>query len=58
MPPVWAVSFAVTSCEAATKRAKELGGKIVLEPRDIPPGRFAVIQDSQGGVCSVIQLKR
>ncbi len=57
MPSVWGVYFAVASIEAAAERAKELGGTVVLEPRDIPPGRFAVIQDPQGGSFSVIQLK-
>lgn len=57
MPPVWGVYFAVANCESAVEKAKELGAQVVLEPRDIPPGRFAVVQDPQGGVFSVIQLK-
>lgn len=57
MPPVWGVYFAVEDCEAAVARAKGLGGKVASEPRDIPPGRFAVIQDPQGGVFMIIRLK-
>ena len=57
MPPAWGVYFAVADCEATVAQAKELGAQVVLEPRDIPPGRFAVVQDPQGGVFSVIQLK-
>jgi predicted enzyme related to lactoylglutathione lyase len=57
MPPVWGVYFAVANCEAACEKAKGLGAQVVLEPRDIPPGRFAVIQDPQGGSFSVIQLE-
>lgn len=57
MPSVWGVYFAVADCEAAVECAKDLGATIALEPRDIPPGRFAVIQDPQGGSFSVIQLK-
>ncbi len=55
--PAWGVYFAVADCEATVEHAKGLGAKVVLEPRDIPPGRVAVLQDPQGGVCSVIQLK-
>jgi len=57
MPSVWGVYFAVADCEQAISRAKDLGGTVALEPRDIPPGRFAVVQDPQGGSFSVIQLK-
>jgi predicted enzyme related to lactoylglutathione lyase len=57
MPPAWGVYFAVASCEAAIAQVKDLGGKVLLEPRNIPPGRFAVIQDPQGGVSSIIRLK-
>lgn len=58
MPSAWGVYFAVADCEDAVARARGLGGTIALEPRDIPPGRFAVIQDPQGGSFSVIQLKQ
>ena len=57
MPSVWGVYFAVADCKDALVRAKDLGGTVALEPRDIPPGRFAVIQDPQGGSFSIIQLK-
>ena len=57
MPPVWGVYFAVEDCDAAVKRAKELGAKVASEPRDIPPGRFAVLQDPRGGTFMVIRLK-
>lgn len=57
MPSVWGVYFAVADCDGAMARAKELGGTVVLEPREIPPGRFGVVQDPQGGAFSIIQLK-
>ncbi|KPK16575.1 MAG: hypothetical protein AMJ62_05095 [Myxococcales bacterium SG8_38] len=57
MPPTWGVYFAVASCEDTIDRAKTLGGSVGMEPRDIPPGRFAVLEDPQGGFFSVIQLK-
>lgn len=57
MPSVWGVYFAVADCEDAIARAKDLGATVPLEPRDIPPGRFAVVQDPQGASFSIIQLK-
>jgi uncharacterized protein len=54
MPAHWMVYFAVDDCDAAVERAEPLGGKIGVEPTDIPPGRFAVLSDPQGAVFSVI----
>ena len=53
MPAHWMVYFAVDDCDAAVERAEPLGGKIGVEPTDIPPGRFAVLSDPQGAVFSV-----
>lgn len=39
-----------TYVDAIARRCAELGGKVVLDPKDIPGvGRFAVILDRQGG---------
>lgn len=57
VPPHWMVYFAVDDCDAAASRATEAGGQVIMPARDIPPvGRFAVLQDPQGGVFSVIKL--
>ena len=57
IPPHWMVYFAVADCDGSADRAKELGGEVKVPPTDIPPvGRFAVIQDPQGAVFSVIKL--
>ena len=37
-------------------RPKPSAQKIEVPPTDIPPGRFAVITDPQGGVFHVIKL--
>jgi predicted enzyme related to lactoylglutathione lyase len=58
MPTHWMVYFAVDDCDAAAERAKALGGTVHVEPTDIPVGRFAVIQEPAGAVCSVIKLTR
>ncbi len=56
LPTHWMVYFAVDDCDATAARAKALGGTVHVEPTDIPVGRFAVIQDPGGAVCSVIAL--
>ncbi len=55
MPPAWGIYVTVADVDATAKQAQELGGKILLPPRDIPNvGRFCVIQDPQGAVISAI----
>jgi hypothetical protein len=55
MPPTWGVYVTVDDVDASAKLASELGGKVLLEPRDIPDvGRFALIQDPQGASLAII----
>lgn len=59
MPPSWGVYLTVDDIEDAVKTAKELGGNILVEPRDIPDvGKFCVIQDPQGAWFSAIEYKK
>jgi hypothetical protein len=55
-PPFWLVYFGVDDTDAAVARAKELGGVTIVEPTDIPAGRFAVLGDSAGAGFGVIKL--
>jgi predicted enzyme related to lactoylglutathione lyase len=58
MPPSWGIYITVNDVDATVSKAKELGGKILVEPRDIPEvGRFCVIQDPQGACFSAITYK-
>jgi predicted enzyme related to lactoylglutathione lyase len=58
MPPTWGVYVTVDDVDATVKMTGELGGKVLLPPRDIPGvGRFSVIQDPQGAVISVITYR-
>ena len=57
IPNHWMVYFAVDNCDAAATLVEELGGKVVVPPTDVPPGRFAVLNDPQGAVFSVITLR-
>jgi predicted enzyme related to lactoylglutathione lyase len=55
MPPHWGVYVTVGEVDAAAKQAVELGGSLMLPPRDIPGvGRFCLIQDPQGALLYAI----
>lgn len=55
MPPHWGCYVTVDDVDATARKATELGGKLLHGPEDIPQvGRFAVLQDPQGAVVSVI----
>lgn len=55
MPPMWGGYVTVDDVDALIPRVERLGGKIIAPPMDIPDvGRFAVIQDPQGALLSLI----
>ena len=55
MPPAWGLYITVDDVDATATKAKEMGGKVLVEPQDIPQvGRFCVIQDPQGAWFSAI----
>ena len=55
-PPSWIGYVGVDDIDAATARAKQLGGTVYVEPRDIPNmGRFSVVADPQMAVFSMFQ---
>jgi predicted enzyme related to lactoylglutathione lyase len=56
IPSHWMPYFAVEDTDASVVRATELGGAVMVPPTDIPPGRFAVLNDPQGAVFTVIKL--
>ena len=48
-PTHWLAYVSVEDVDAVATRAKKLGGKIVIDPVDIPDvGRIAVVLDPQG----------
>ena len=54
VPPHWLVYFQAADCDAAAERAKNLGGRLIMPPTDIPNvGRFSVVSDPQGAVFAV-----
>ena len=56
VPPSWAVYLAVSDCDETVKRVQELGGRLLMGPTDVPPGRFALVADPQGAVFNVMFL--
>jgi hypothetical protein len=55
-PPHWTAYFAVEDCQASVRTAVSLGGKVQTPPTEVPGiGQFAVIQDPQGAVFSIIK---
>ena len=59
MPPTWGIYITVKDVESTVAKAKELGGKVLVEPQDISEvGRFAVIQDPQGASFAVMAYKQ
>lgn len=56
LPSHWLVYLAVDDCDATAEKARALGGKVLYPPSDIPEvGRFAVLQDPQGAVFSILK---
>ena len=56
VPPHWMTYFAVDDCDAAAAKVTELKGTVLLSPIDIPPGRFAVVEDPQGAAFTIIHI--
>lgn len=56
MPTHWMVYFATEDTDATAAKCAELGGQVLVPPGDIPPGRFAVLQDPHGAVFSIIKF--
>ncbi len=58
IPPHWMPYLATDDCDYCAEKAKSLGAEVKVPPTDIPSvGRFAVLQDPQGAVISVIKLQ-
>ncbi|MEW6073786.1 MAG: VOC family protein [Planctomycetota bacterium] len=59
VPPHWLAYVAVADADAATARAKELGGTVVLGPLDVMDlGRMSLLQDPTGAWFALWQARR
>jgi predicted enzyme related to lactoylglutathione lyase len=58
-PPHWLAYVAVSDVAASTKKAKELGAKVHMEPMDVPKvGIFSVIADPTGAALALFRSAR
>ncbi len=54
--PMWTPYVSVSDPDAILAKAKELGGRILMEATDAPKvGRFAVLADPYGGVIGILR---
>lgn len=58
LPPRWMLYFAVVDCDDSTAYAQSLGGRVVQPPTTLPIGRYAVLDDPQGGTFAILQSAR
>ena len=56
VPAHWQVYFAVEDIDATVAQARESGGSVMVEPIDIPAGRFSILIDPHGASFAVIAL--
>jgi predicted enzyme related to lactoylglutathione lyase len=57
LPPHWLTYFMHDDVDAGFAKARELGGELVGEIKDSPFGRYARVQDPQGGVFGLISSR-
>ncbi|WP_069817155.1 VOC family protein [Streptomyces sp. TP-A0874] len=53
--PHWMTHFEVADVAATLRRATELGGRVVEQPREAPAGISATVADREGAVFTVLQ---
>lgn len=53
-PPSWGLYVTVEDIEASVKQAQNLGAMILVPPMTVEDSQFAVLQDPQGAVFSVM----
>ena len=57
MPANWSIYFSVADLDASLEKANDLGATVVMQPMEVAGvGRFAFLQDPQGGHFSIIQI--
>jgi uncharacterized protein len=54
-PPHWLTYFWLDDVDAGFDRVRELGGQVLRDPIDSPYGRYAPVQDPQGGAFCLIR---
>ena len=52
----WDVTFAVDDADELADKAAELGGRVIVAPRDVPWARMTVIADPQGATLNATKF--
>jgi hypothetical protein len=55
IPPVWLVYIIVEDLDKSLGKCRELGGEVLVGPKEVGGGRFAVIRDPAGVVSALYQ---
>ncbi len=56
LPSVWMAYFIVADITESIKNVKALGGKVLVEPKNMgDQGKIAVIEDPSGAICSLYE---
>jgi uncharacterized protein len=55
-PPHWMPYFVLDNAEKAVARVEELGGSILVPPRNVPAGRFLVFADPVAAFSGIIEM--
>lgn len=57
VPSVWVTWFAAENCDDTVAKVKELGGTVLMEPRDSPFGRMAMATGAEGETFGIIDIE-
>jgi predicted enzyme related to lactoylglutathione lyase len=57
-PSIWLAYVQVDDIRASTDKAKALGGKVLKDVEEIPPGFFSILQDPTGAVFALWKPKQ
>ena len=55
LPAQWLIYITVDNVDASAEACRALGGKVLVGPRAMGGGRFAVIEDPAGAVAALYQ---
>ncbi len=55
LPPGWLVYFTVADLDTSVANVTAGGGKVLVGPKGLAGGRFAVIEDPAGGVAAIYE---
>lgn len=54
-PPHWLVYFGSEDLDGSTAKIGELGGRLLVQPQEVPGGRILVAQDPQGAFFALFE---